>query len=191
MGNAPFNETALINNAKNGDQNAFNQLVLSYASGVLNVVYRMCGNMSLAEDASQEAFIQAWVKLKSFRSDSSFKNWLYRIAINSAIDMMRKEKRILSDAIEDFHLADKNPGPENMYSINENKKSIQEAVLSLPDGSRSVLILREYEGLSYKDIANVLKLPVGTVMSRLNYARNLLKGKLIMPAIHSMEVENV
>lgn len=171
-------EAELVNSAQNGDRNAFSELVCLHAQSVLNVVYRMCGDLHMAEDAAQETFIRAWLHLSSFRPPASLRNWLYRIGVNAATDMIRKQKRILPDDLENLPIKDPQPGPEALLSQEEQTASVQKAVLSLPDASRAVLILREYEGLSYQEIADALEIPLGTVMSRLNYARKLLKAKL-------------
>jgi RNA polymerase sigma-70 factor, ECF subfamily len=184
------NERELVTRAQNGDRNAFSELVRTHSQGVLNVIYRMCGSMQVAEDAAQEAFIQAWMELSSYRPKSSLRNWLYRIAVNTAIDMLRKEKRILPGAVEDMSLTDAQAGPEATFLSGEQTELVQEAISTLPDASRAVLILREYEGLSYKEIADSLDIPVGTVMSRLNYARKLLKEKLEVQLYSYAEVEH-
>jgi RNA polymerase sigma-70 factor (ECF subfamily) len=172
------NETELVTRAQRGDRNAFSELVSIHARGVLNVIYRMCGDTQLAEDAAQETFIRAWLNLLTFHPQTSLRNWLYRIAVNAATDMLRKEKRISPDALEDLQLQDPEPGPEAVLAQEERAVLIQKAILSLPAASRAVLTLREYEGLSYHDISSTLDIPLGTVMSRLNYARKLLKDKL-------------
>ena len=184
-------EMELVSRAQSGERDAFGELVRIHAQGVLNVIYRMCGNAQIAEDAAQETFIQAWQHLSSYRPQTSLRNWLYRIAVNTATDMLRKERRILPNAMEDFHLIDPRPGPEVLYSQEERTTMVQKAVLSLPETSRAVLVLREYEGLSYQEIADALDIPVGTVMSRLNYARSLLKGKLEPQLFLQVEAENV
>jgi RNA polymerase sigma-70 factor (ECF subfamily) len=189
--NGQPSETELVTRAQAGDRNAFNELVRSHAQGVMNVVYRMCGDMHIAEDASQETFIRAWLQLPSYRPKSSLRSWLYRIAVNTAIDMLRKEKRILPQAVEDLVLADAGPGPEAVVAGSERAQLVKEAVLALPDASRAVLVLREYEGLSYRQIADALDIPVGTVMSRLSYARSLLKEKLSVHLFMVVEAENV
>jgi RNA polymerase sigma-70 factor (ECF subfamily) len=185
------NETELVIRAQSGDRNAFSELVRTHAQGVLNVVYRMCGDMQVAEDAAQETFIQAWLRLQSYRPQASLRNWLYRIAVNTAIDMLRKEKRILPGAVEDLNLPDSGPGPETMVANSEQTEMVQDAVLALPDASRAVLVLREFESLSYQEIAEALDIPVGTVMSRLNYARKLLREKLEVQLFVYAEAENV
>ncbi len=186
-------EVELIIRAQGGDRNAFNELVCLHARGVLNVIYRMCGDAYIAEDAAQETFIRAWSHLGSFRTDheASLRNWLYRIALNTATDMLRKEKRILPGAVEDFHLVDSQPGPEGICVQEEQTALVQRAISALPDASRAVLVLKEYEGLSYREIADALDIPIGTVMSRLNYARRLLKEKLEGHRIVLMEAEHV
>ena len=184
-------EAEFLIRAQQSDRNAFSELVRIHAQGVFNVIYRMCGDTLIAEDAAQETFIRAWQNLSLYRPQTSLRNWLYRIAFNAAIDMIRKEKRILPNNIEDLQLADERPGPESMLSNQEQTNLVQRAVLSLPDASRAVLVLREYEGMSYHEIANTLDIPVGTVMSRLNYARKLLKNELEPKLFVQVEVKHV
>jgi RNA polymerase sigma-70 factor (ECF subfamily) len=171
-------ETELVIKAQNGDRNAFSELVCMHARGVMNVVYRMCGDAQIAEDAAQETFLEAWLHLASFRPQASLRAWLFRIGINAATDMLRKQKRILPGNLDELPLRDPEPGPEGSFSREEQAVLIQKAVLSLPEASRAVLVLREYEGLSYHEIADALVIPLGTVMSRLSYARKLLKNRL-------------
>lgn len=184
------NETELVTQAQIGDRNAFGELTRIHAQGVRNVIYRMCGDAQLAEDAAQETFIRAWQKLPSYRPQTPLRNWLYRIAVNAATDMLRRERRIMPDDINDLHLTDGRLGPESLASRNERTAIVQKAIRSLPDASRAVLVLREYEGLSYQEISSTLDIPVGTVMSRLNYARKLLKTKL-EPQLSLLEAEYV
>jgi RNA polymerase sigma-70 factor (ECF subfamily) len=184
-------ERELVLKAQSGDRNAFNELVCIHAQGVINVIFRMCGDVHLAEDAAQETFIRAWLHLGSFRVDSSLRNWLYRIALNTATDMLRKDKRIVPGDLEDFQLPDPQPGPEGVYLQDERTMLVQEAIASLPEASRVVLVLKEYGELSYREIAEALYIPIGTVMSRLNYARRLLKEKLMDKMTEWMEVEHV
>jgi RNA polymerase sigma-70 factor, ECF subfamily len=185
------NETELINRAKTGERNAFSELVSLHADGVRKVIYRMCGDAQIAEDAAQETFIQAWQHLGSYRPHMPLRNWLYRIGVNAATDMLRKEKRILPNALEDLPLSDPQPGPEAVFSQEERIAIIQKAILALPDASRAVLVLREYEGLSYQEIADTLNIPLGTVMSRLNYARKVLRGQLEQKLSPQVEAEYV
>ena len=185
------NEAELISQAKNGERNAFSELVCIHAQGVRNVIYRMCGDAQIAEDAAQETFIQAWLHIASYRPQASLRSWLYRIAVNAATDMLRRQKRILPNSLEDLDLKDPQLGPEALFAQGERTALIQQAVLSLPDACRPVLVLREYEGLSYHEIADTLDIPLGTVMSRLNYARKLLREKLESNFLLQAEAEYV
>lgn len=169
-------ELQWIARAQNGDRQAFGELVYHYREGVINVVYRMCGDANLAEDAAQEAFIRAWQHLPRYQPRSPFRNWLYRIATNVALDVLRRERE--STNIEDVSLVASSGNPEVAVERNERAERVRKAVLALAPASRAVLILREYEGLSYKEIAETLDIPVGTVMSRLNYARTQLRETL-------------
>jgi len=169
-------EINLVAQAKKGDRRAFGELVHQHREGVLTVLYRLCGDITLAEDIAQETFIKAWQKLDRYQPISPFRNWLYRIATNTALDYFRRQKPLVS--IDDLPLASKNKGPESIAEQQEQSAIVQQAVLDLPTASRAVLILREFEGLSYRDIAFTLNIPIGTVMSRLNYARNQLRLNL-------------
>ena len=169
-------ELSLIARAQEGDRQAFGELVGCHREGVINVVYRMCGDAALAEDMAQEAFIRAWQHLPSYRPRSPFRNWVYRIATNAALDALRREKE--TAALDETPLVDPHEGPEATVEGKELGERVQRAVLALPPASRVVLVLREYEGLSYREIADTLSVPVGTVMSRLNYARNRLRESL-------------
>jgi RNA polymerase sigma-70 factor (ECF subfamily) len=169
-------ELELIAQAKQGDRHAFGELVRLNRQGVINVVYRMCGDANLAEDAAQEAFIRAWQNLPNYRPRSPFRNWVYRIATNAALDVLRRERETVD--VDDLPLAAAGKGPEAVVEGGERGARVRQAVLELPSASRAVLVLREYEGLAYKEIADTLDIPVGTVMSRLNYARNRLRESL-------------
>lgn len=169
-------ERELIAQAQRGDRRAFGELVRIHREGVVNVVYRMCGDANLAEDAAQEAFIRAWQHLSSYRPRSPFRNWVYRIATNAALDVLRRERETVD--VDKLPLSDSRGGPEATVEDRERSAYVRQAVLDLPEASRAVLILREYEGLSYREIADVLSIPIGTVMSRLNYARNWLRDRL-------------
>jgi RNA polymerase sigma-70 factor (ECF subfamily) len=172
----PDHENALIERAKQGDRNAFGELVIQHRAGVINIVYRLCGDEELAEDATQEAFIKAWQKLSKYQPSSPFRNWVYRIATNSALDVLRRQRETVE--IETLPIASPLKGPEKTLENQERTCYIQNAVLALSPASRVVLILREYERLSYQEIADTLAIPIGTVMSRLNYARSQLRQSL-------------
>ena len=168
-------ETSLIEQAQNGDRNAFGELVRCHYEGVVQVVYRMCGDTGLAEDATQEAFLRAWVNLPFFQPKSPLRNWLYRIALNAALDVLRRKPEETLEDEQAWMLTDQAEGPETALIEKERVTLLQQAMKALPEAARSALILREYSELSYQEIANVLEVPIGTVMSRLNYARNRLR----------------
>jgi RNA polymerase sigma-70 factor (ECF subfamily) len=177
MPSTEANELELITKAQQGDRHAFGELVRCHREGVVNVVYRMCGDVHLAEDAAQEAFIRAWRGLGRYQPRSPFRNWLYRIATNVALDALRRERETVD--IDRLSVVASELGPEAAVEGEERGERVQRAVLALPPASRAVLVLREYEGLSYQEIAETLDIPVGTVMSRLNYARNRLREALV------------
>lgn len=171
-------ETGLIEQAQHGDRNAYGELVRRHYQGVVLVVTRMCGDAGLAEDAAQEAFMRAWVNLPSFQPRGSLRNWIYRIAINAALDVLRHKPE---ETLEDEHagrMPDQGAGPETALIEKEQADALRQAVKSLPEAARAVLVLREFGGLSYREISGVLDVPIGTVMSRLNYARNRLREVL-------------
>jgi RNA polymerase sigma-70 factor, ECF subfamily len=169
-------ELELVTRAKNGDRQAFADLVRAHRQGVVAVAYRLCGDLATAEDAAQEAFIRAWRGLGGYQPRSPFRNWLYRIATNVALDGLRRERRPV--ALNDEVPADPERTPERAAERHERGEAVRQAVLALPPACRSVLVLREYEGLSYAEIADALQIPMGTVMSRLNYARGLMRQSL-------------
>ena len=170
-------EAALATRAQQGDRDAFGELVRGHYPGVVNVVYRMCGDVKLAEDSTQETFIRAWQHLDSFRPGTSLRSWLYRIGINAALDVLRREK-VSPAELESVELTDPAASPEVEIIQKERSALVQRAILSLSEANRAIIILREYGGLSYQEIAAALDIPAGTVMSRLNYARGRLRELL-------------
>ena len=182
-------ETDLVNRAQRGDRNAFGELVRRHYQSVVRVVYSMCGDTALAEDATQEAFIRAWINLPSFQPTAPLRNWLFRIAINAALDVLRKKPEESLEESQVTMITDQAVSPETALIEKERVALIRQAMKNLPEASRSVLVLREYGELSYQEIAKVLEIPVGTVMSRLNYARTRLRETL-RGVLFQMESEN-
>ncbi|MFZ6030231.1 MAG: RNA polymerase sigma factor [Chloroflexota bacterium] len=172
------NESDLVQQAQQGNRSAYGELIQRHYDGVVRVVYRMCGEAQTAEDATQEAFIRAWIKLPAYQPRAPFRNWLYRIAVNAALDILRKkpEENLEDEGVMMF--ADPTPDPETTLIEKEQAAFLQKAVKALPEAARLVLVLREYGELSYQEIASVLEIPIGTVMSRLNYARRCLRQTL-------------
>ena len=177
-------ESGLIEQAQRGDRNAYGELVSRYYAGVVRVVYRLCGDSGLAEDMAQEAFLRGWTALASFHPQSSLRNWLYRIAVNATLDVLRRRPEEALEEQTAQMVPDPAASPEAVLIEKERAALLQQGMRALPEAARTVLVLREYGGLSYQEIASVLDVPVGTVMSRLNYARNrlreLLKEQLLL-----------
>jgi RNA polymerase sigma-70 factor (ECF subfamily) len=175
----------LIERTLRGDRSAFQALVERYQQKVYAVTYGVLGNRENALDATQETFIKAYRSLSGFKGKSSFYTWLYRIAFNSAIDLGRKEthreevefREELDQAEEkgEFPVAPKTVNPADELMRKELGDIIEDAIQQLPPDQRTAIVLREIEGLSYKEIAKVMKCSEGTVMSRLHYGRKRLQ----------------
>lgn len=176
----PEIEEGLLIQAREGDRNAYGELVSRCYPDVIRVVFRLCGDTQIAQDAAQEAFIRAWVKLPEYRSKAPFSHWVYRIAVNLTLDTLRrKPQESIETAPVAALISERSAEPEEAYLKKEQTDMVQGAVNALPEAARSVLVLREYGELSYDEIASVLDIPVGTVMSRLNYARTRLRELLL------------
>ena len=175
-----MNEILLISRARDGDREAFGALVEQYRDNVYRLAYRMCGNAYDADEAAQEAFVAAWRALPNFRGDAKFSTWLYRLTTNAAIDVMRREKRhqTVGDG-EMMELADDADSPQETVERTEQQEAVQNALATLSEEYREVLLLRYMEELDYAEIAEVLQLPSGTVKSRINRAKAALKTALL------------
>ena len=181
-------EAAIVRKVLGGDANAFETLVLEYEKNVYNIALRMTGNSEDAADMTQEAFIKAYNSLQSFRGDSKFSVWLYRIVSNVCLDFLRSKNRrpTVSLSVEDddgedaqLDVADKSQSPELLLDRKLTRDSVRRGLDSLPPDYRQILLLREIQGLSYDEIAQALSLEVGTVKSRIFRARKRLCTFLI------------
>ena len=181
-------EAAIVRKVLGGDANAFETLVLEYEKNVYNIALRMTGNSEDAADMTQEAFIKAYNSLQSFRGDSKFSVWLYRIVSNVCLDFLRSKNRrptvslsVEDDDGEDAQLdgADESQSPELLLDRKLTRDSVRRGLDSLPPDYRQILLLREIQGLSYDEIAQALSLEVGTVKSRIFRARKRLCTFLI------------
>ena len=171
-----MDDSDLIACAQQGDRQAFTELVLRHQNGVVGLIYRMCGDPQQAEDAAQEAFVRVWQNLNSYKPQHAFRSWLYRIAANAALDSLRRERP--SADLDSLPLADASAGPEESTEEHDRTMRVRRAIARLSPPLRMVLILREYQELSYQEIAETLDIPTGTVMSRLNTARSQLRQEL-------------
>ncbi len=181
------NDQEIVRRVQAGDQSAFNALVLKYQHRVLKLVGRFVNDATEAEDVAQEAFLKAYRALPSFRGDSAFYTWLYRIAINTAKNALVAHKRRPIDF--DLDLQDPEQferqarlkeadTPEGVLLTDEIRNVVEKAMEQLPDDLRTAIVLRELEGLSYEEIAEAMDCPVGTVRSRIFRAREAIDKKL-------------
>ena len=171
-----------------GDVNAFEDLVTEHEKGVYAIAQRMTGNAEDAADMAQETFIKAYNSLSSFRGDSKFSVWLYRIATNVCLDFLRSRSRkpTVSLSVEDddgeetqMDIADESQSPEQLLERGLTRDAVRRGLKSLSPEYRQILLLREIQGLSYEEIAEALALEVGTVKSRIFRARKRLCAFLL------------
>lgn len=171
-------EKKIIEKVLGGDANAFEELVLKYEKTVYNLALRMVGDRDDASDMTQEAFIKAYGSLSSFRGDSKFSVWIYRITTNVCLDFLRSKSRkqqvslTVSDDDEDAQLDI--PDPEQQLIKKISMQSVEEGLKTLPDKQRQILVMRELGGMSYAEIGAALSLEEGTVKSRIFRARKRL-----------------
>lgn len=177
----------LVKRVQKGDQAAFDLLFARYQSKVLNIVSRYVRDSEEVKDVAQEAFIKAYRALPRFRGDSAFYTWLYRIAINTAKNHLVARSRRPPSTDVDAEVADHRDDaealrdletPDRALSRDQLEKVIRQALSDLPDDLRSALTLREFDGLSYEQIAQVLECPVGTVRSRIFRAREFIDQRM-------------
>ena len=174
------NDINIINLVKKGDSRAFDILVVKYQDRLIYSVYKFCKDLELSQDITQEAFVKAFRNIDKFRGESSFYTWIYRIAINTAKNYFSNKSRgaetynedILDTALSDMSVNSDNP--ETLLAAEEMKDAVNQAFQNLPDEIRSTLSLREYDGLSYEEIAKVQNCPIGTVRSRIFKGRELI-----------------
>lgn len=185
--NLEDSDAKLVEMVQRGDRSAFNVLVLKYQHKVLKLVTRYVRDPVEAEDIAQEAFIKAYRALPFFRGESAFYTWLYRIAANTAKNVLASSRRRLVDYDLDLQdpddyaaqvLLKDSDTPEGMLLTEEIRQTVTEAMQQLPDDLREAITLRELEGLSYEEIAEVMECPVGTVRSRIFRAREAIDKKL-------------
>lgn len=183
-------DTALIERCQANDAAAFNEIVSRYKNRVHNYVSRMIGPGADAEDLTQETFVRAYMNIKSFQSRASLNTWLYRIATNICIDYTRRSRRAKAlttslhreDEDDEADVAvdvpDSRFDPQSMLLNKELGARLEQALRSLPEKLRTVVLLHDIEGLAYEEIAHVADCPLGTVKSRLFNARAALRDKL-------------
>ncbi len=165
-----------------GDQDAFAEIVYSFQDSVYNLCYRLLGERTEAEDASQEAFLKAYAHLRRYDPERPFKTWLLTIASNLCIDRLRKRRAVLLSIDEPLPatlaLASDEPQPEQMAVMNERTRWIQALLQQLPDDYRAAVVLRYWYEYSYVEIAEILETTESAIKSRLFRARQMLADKI-------------
>lgn len=188
-----LDESALIERCLSGDETAFDQIVERFQDMVFNLSLRLLGRWDEAHDLSQEVFLQVYRKLGTFRREASLRTWIYRIVVNRAKNRQRwwrrREGEMTAVSLEDAErqgsmeitsavgLGDE-ASPDRVLQQKELSRMLQEAIATLPFDQRTILLLKEIEGLAYDEIARTLDLPLGTVKSRLARARRALRDRL-------------
>lgn len=184
----PQSDVELVKAARDGDMDAYDQLVRRYQERIYATVYHMTSNHEDANDLAQETFIKAYAALKSFKGDSSFYTWVYRIAVNKTINFLKQRKNKTSLSLNDLDfniendpelvalVSDKTPRRD--IALVELQGKLNEALQKLSDVHRMVVTLHDVQGLSHEEIAQIMDCNVGTVRSRLFYARQQLQAYL-------------
>jgi RNA polymerase sigma-70 factor (ECF subfamily) len=181
-------EGELVKRARRGDLDAYDELVKRYQERIYATIYHMTSNHEDANDLAQESFIKAYQALKSFKGGSSFYTWLYRIAVNKTINFLKQRKNRLHFSLNDLDFnAENDPDlvalvsdktPLRNVGLTELQKKLNEALHKLSEPHRMVVVLHDVQGMSHDEIADIMDCNIGTVRSRLFYARQQLQGFL-------------
>ena len=181
-------ETDLVHKARRGDLDAYDELVKRYQQRIYATIYHMTANHEDANDLAQDSFIKAYQALKSFKGGSSFYTWLYRIAVNKTINFLKQRKNKQHFSLNDLDFqTENNPDlvalishktPLREVGLTELQKKLNEALLKLSEPHRMVVVLHDVQGVSHDEIAEMMDCNIGTVRSRLFYARQQLQGFL-------------
>lgn len=181
-------EGDLVKRARRGDLQAYDELVKRYQERIYATIYHMTANHEDANDLAQDAFIKAFSALKSFKGGSTFYTWLYRIAVNKTINFLKQRKNKFHLSLNDIDfnaehdtdllalISDKTPHRE--ASLTELQKKLNEALMKLSEPHRMVVVFHDVQGMSHDEIAEIMGCNIGTVRSRLFYARQQLQGHL-------------
>lgn len=175
----------LIEKVRRGEKGAFGVLVERYQHKVYNTALKILGAPEDARDATQETFIRAYRKINDFKGEARFSTWLYKMAANCCLDMLRAGKKERSNlSLDDSRftremLVDSQSGPEDLAAEHEDRDTIRRAVANLPDHYRLALVLHHYQGLSYKEVASVLGISINTVATHIARAKQSLREELL------------
>ncbi len=175
----------LVRKSQEGDLKSFELLIIKYQRRIFNVIFRIVRDRDVVEDLVQETFLNAFNSIKGFKGGSSFYTWIYRIAVNVSINFLSKRKKasfVEEEVMETEAVTERAVSgevtPERKALDRESGLAISKAIESLPDDIRTAVTLREYEGLSYEEIAEIMDCPIGTVRSRIFRGREMLKKML-------------
>lgn len=177
-------DEALILHAQAGDSEALEQLIARHEKTIYNIALRTIGSRDDAMDLAQEAIIKIVRSIKGFKRGSTFGVWAYRITVNACLDELRKRKKHKAISLDAYLEAggseplETSASPDAELLRGDLRRILERAIASLPEEYRAALILRDITGLSYTEISDVLRISLGTVKSRINRARNILKGNL-------------
>jgi RNA polymerase sigma-70 factor (ECF subfamily) len=192
---AVLSDETLVDRTVHGDTRAYDELVLRWQHVIYNLVYRMLGREHEAEEVCQDAFTAAYLNLNNFRRESKFSSWLYRIAINLSTSHLRKRQRAALESLDemqergiptnvDAHWNIKARTTVEDQAIEQDRaRRVRHAVEKLPDDYRVVIILKEYEGLTFKEIAEILSIPTSTVKTRMYAGLNDMKKHLALEGL--------
>jgi RNA polymerase sigma-70 factor (ECF subfamily) len=184
-------DAELVARARQGDEAAFEQLVLRHQRYVFNLAYRVLGDYAEAEDVTQEAFVRVWRGLSGFRGQARFTTWLYRIVHNLCLNRLPGLRRELlqTEPLEEV-LANPDPSPADLFDVRERLAFLHAQLDRLPEKYRLVLTLRYLQHLSYAEVAAALDVPMGTVKTHIHRARRLLRERLRQWEEHTIGDEN-
>lgn len=179
----PAEEQKLIDAAIAGDSGAFERLIEPLEGRIYAVALRMCGNREDAQDCMQESMIRIYRALSSFKGQSSFSTWVYRVTMNTCLDELRRRKARRSTSLDTlldsgWSPTDETDTPERHAIQSEQRRTLERAIAELPEDMRAAVVLRDIQGLAYDEIASTLNVNVGTVKSRISRGRERLREKL-------------
>lgn len=178
-----FEEKRMIERASGGDPEAFNRLMEQHERRMYAVALRMCANREDAQDCLQEAMLRVYRAIGSFKGESSFSTWVYRITMNTCLDELRRRKNKQSASLDDlldegWAPADDRSSPEKHAMRAETARTLRQTIQELPEDMRAAVVLRDIQGYTYEEIAQILDINVGTIKSRISRGREKLREKL-------------
>jgi len=173
-----MDETELILKFKKGDKFAFRQLVEKYQNSVINACYRFLRNKEEAEEVAQEVFLKVYLSLNTYQPKTKFSTWLFKIVVNSCLNKLRDKKKFSASQLDEDFPAPSEDQPDKSLEQEELRMLVRNAVDSLPENQRAVILLNQYENFSYQDMAKILDCSVSAIESRLFRAKESLRTKL-------------